>query len=233
MDINSCRTLPQTKKCKHCSRGTGYQAPQPSEVPEELRDLTPDTIAALRPVEIDCGHPASGEVRASDGYRVHVDVIRFRWHNLSVKNRVKKLPIPADRTKAKSALKYLLANETFNSYKKFYDMHIEFLAWYGEYADKKDRRLPVNFMESVGLENAAWPHSFTGGPTCVRATFEVKMCGAWSARPVHMEAQKRSAAAIFAKAEARRVAAKKRAVKKRPAAAAFIVTRRMTKSTNI
>eukprot|EP00971_Amphidinium_carterae_P239003 4744347-Amphidinium_carterae.1 len=59
MDIKSCRTLPQTKKCKHCARGTGYPAPQLSEVPEELRDLTPDTIAALRPVEIDCGHPAS------------------------------------------------------------------------------------------------------------------------------------------------------------------------------
>ena len=39
-------------------------------------------------------------------------------------------------------------------------MHWEFLGNHGYHADKKVRRLPVNFMERVGLECCLWPHLY-------------------------------------------------------------------------
>eukprot|EP00971_Amphidinium_carterae_P235804 4679791-Amphidinium_carterae.1 len=71
---------------------------------------------ALRPLEIDCGHPPSGEVRATDGYRIHVDVIRFRWEVEGVSTKIDKLPTDAKRL-AKKAFKYLHEQEHHNAYK--------------------------------------------------------------------------------------------------------------------
>ena len=143
---NAERILPGTKKCKHCSKGIGYPCPQPEDVPEPLRDLSPRVIAALRPLEIDCG-PYQ---RASDGYRIHSEVFRVRWEEDGVENKIKELPKP-EKKKAKAALKFLKRSRDTNAYCHFYHMHWEFLGNHGYHADKKVRRLPVNFMERVGL----------------------------------------------------------------------------------
>ena len=152
---NAERILPGTKKCKHCSKGIGYPCPQPEDVPEPLRDLSPRVIAALRPLEIDCG-PYQ---RASDGYRIHSEVFRVRWEEDGVENKIKELP-KAEKKKAKAALKFLKRSRDTNAYCHFYHMHWEFLGNHGYHADKKVRRLPVNFMERVGLECCLWPHLY-------------------------------------------------------------------------
>ena len=221
-DISSKnKQLSGKKKCKHCLRNIGYPVPQPDDVPVPLRDLSAAVIDALRPVEVDCGHPVDGsEIRASDGYRVHVDVIRFRWQEESVKHRIRKLDRD-DKTKARAALKHLQANEETNYYTKFHKMHEDFLAEFGEKASKQDRRLPMNFMEWVGLENAVWPHLY----------WTVQMCESYvrsqDTRRLHRPASAHGgpedrdhrAAAIFAKAEAKREKCKAKAkVQKKPAA---------------
>eukprot|EP00971_Amphidinium_carterae_P191815 3805713-Amphidinium_carterae.1 len=157
-DITSNKKrLPGTKRCKHCLRGIGYPSPRLADIPEQLRGLSWEVIMALRPLEIDCGHPPSGEVRASDGYRIHVDVIRFRWEVEAVSTKIDMLPTDA-KSSAKNAFKYLQEQEHHNAYRKFQSLHDEFLEEHGEHADAAVRRLPVNFMEHVGLENAVWPH---------------------------------------------------------------------------
>ena len=134
---NAERILPGTKKCKHCSKGIGYPCPQPEDVPEPLRDLSPRVIQALRPLEIDCG-PYQ---RASDGYRIHSEVFRVRWEEDGVENKISELP-KAEKKKAKAALKFLKRSRDTNAYCHFYHMHWEFLGNHGYHADKKVRRLP-------------------------------------------------------------------------------------------
>ena len=219
MDIKQKdRKIPGTKQCNHCAHGVGYACPQPDEVPASLRGLSKAALLALRPFEVDSGHPPGKDIRATSGYRVHVDVIRFRWEKYSVKSRIKKLDEP-DRQKAKDALQYLGDSEASNSYKKFHDMHKSFLEEHGKNAAKEHRRLPVNFMERVGIECAAWPHLYwTTGMCETFVRSEDIRCKTRSAS-AHggPEDRDRSAKTIFAKAEAKRQAAKKRPASKKKA----------------
>ena len=161
-DINANnRQLPGTKRCKHCLTGVGYPAPQWSDIPAELQNLDVGIIEALRPLEVDCG----AATRATAGYRIHEDMVRFRWQPISVKERLRSLPEEQKR-KGKAALKYLKSVPDKNSYVKFYAMHQEFLKEAGENASKDQRRLPANFLEWVGIENAVWPHLYWTTDMC-------------------------------------------------------------------
>ena len=204
------RKLPGTKRCKHCLRNIGYAAPQPDDVPEPLRAVPVEVLLALRVFEVDTGHPEK-EIRATDGYRVHVDVIRFRMPEESVKTRIKKLPREL-RRRAKEVLEYLRSQKDTNKYDDFYKMQTEFLETVGEHASKQERQLPVNFMEWVGLECACWPHLYWRTDMCESYIRSMDVRRQLRRASAHggPEDRDRSGAAIFARAEARRAAVRKK-----------------------
>ena len=217
--LHSTVLSPGTKQCNHCAQGVGYACPQTDEVPLPLRGSlqcsssgTSTLSRWTRAILLE------KDIRATAGYRVHVDVIRFRWGKYSVKSRIKKLDEP-DRQKAKDALQYLLDSEATNSYKKFYDMHKTFLEEHGKNADKEHRRLPVNFMERVGIECAAWPHLYWTTAMCETFVRSEDIRRKTRSASAHggPEDRDRSAKTIFAKAEAKRQAAKKRPASKKKA----------------
>ena len=63
--------------------------PSPDDVPLQLRGLSPEAREALSPLVSDVGP----EVRAENntGYRQHATMIRFSWHERSVKHRVRRI----------------------------------------------------------------------------------------------------------------------------------------------
>ena len=77
---------------------------QPEEQPETLRELSEDALAALAPLDVDCGPPQ----RAEQGYRVHTGMIKLSWSFLSVKAKIGLLSDPEERARAKAARRYLL-----------------------------------------------------------------------------------------------------------------------------
>ena len=67
--------------------GRRHLVPQPDDVPEPLRDLAPEIIEALRPLDIDVGDP----MRAPSGWVQHRTMIRFAWSADSVEDKIKAL----------------------------------------------------------------------------------------------------------------------------------------------
>ena len=67
--------------------GRSHLVPQPDQVPEPLRDLTPEIIEALRPFDIDVGEPK----RAPSGWVQHRTMIRFAWTAESVADKINAL----------------------------------------------------------------------------------------------------------------------------------------------
>ena len=151
-----------TVKCKYCKSGVGYWAPQLEDVPEPLRNLTDVALEALAMFDIYAG-PAE---RAHPGYWVHTGAIRFSWKTVSVEERLVALP-KADWKKARKAYRYLLDKDSGSSYKDFLDLHAKFLRQRQRQLESGDvdvaepvQWLPMNFMETVGLECALWPHLY-------------------------------------------------------------------------
>eukprot|EP00971_Amphidinium_carterae_P103713 2053518-Amphidinium_carterae.1 len=141
-------------KCKNYFHGVGYPAPHPRDIPMELRQLPWSVIACLRPFENDTGHPPGKDIRASDGYCLHMDVIRFRREPQTVKTRIARLAGPEQKI-AKRALRYLRANAESNSYSKFYDRHKDFLADYG----LLERKLPRPTADCLSMSWNGWAWS--------------------------------------------------------------------------
>ena len=77
--------------------------PTPDDIPRPLRDLSKEAREALSPLDINTGPYA----RAQDGYRQHTAMIRFAWHPVSVKRRIRDIADQEMRRKAKSAYKFL------------------------------------------------------------------------------------------------------------------------------
>ena len=150
-------------KCSHCKTESeqGYSVPKPEDVPRRLRRLRPEVVEALRPFTVHCGR----EERAMHGYAVHTDMLRFSFKKNTVEAALAGLA-PVHRKRGEKALLYLL-DATDSAYAKFWRLHHRFL-----YArrrrlrngdiqqDSPVKRLPVNFLETVGLECALWPHLY-------------------------------------------------------------------------
>ena len=168
-------------KCSNCTKpGSGYPVSQPSDQPAALQNLTPDIVAALRPLAADPG-PCE---RANQGYRVHTSMTRIRWEAQSVKEKIAALPTHRERKQARRAWKYLMTAEA-SSYKLFYKKHKAFLAKTkddGESQSSSDepseatakqkqrqRQLPLNYIETIGLECAIWPHLYWATDMCETA----------------------------------------------------------------
>ena len=138
------------KTCKQC-RGKHW-VPQPSEIPQPLRKLNKKLIEALRPLDVDVGP----HKQAGNGYRIHSAMVRFSWSELGVQAKIRELRKRRQREKAQAAYDYLMTEESESSYRDFVKKHNRFLRKFPEATDA-DRRRPLQFIETVGLECALWP----------------------------------------------------------------------------
>ena len=150
-------------KCKYCQKGIGYWAPRPEEVPEPLRSLPDAVLEALTMFDIYTG---PGE-RAQGGYWAHTAPIRFSWKAASVERRLEALRGKSNRKKGRKAYRYLTDKDSGSSYGEFLASHERFLGqrWRKIVDGEVDAAdpipwLPMNFIETVGLECAAWPHLY-------------------------------------------------------------------------
>ena len=163
----SARAGPTLKECQHCqsqSKGRqqhGYWAPEPDDQHRALRHLSLEVVEALRPVSVFVGP----RVRAPHGYLLHSDMVRFAFKPQSVEATLAALPRSA-RRKALEAYEFLVA-DTDNSYQDFILLHNKFLASRAAAIDRGEiddaapvKRLPANFLETVGLECCVWPHLY-------------------------------------------------------------------------
>ena len=151
-------TIPkrQCNQCRFAAKEGQDKAPTPEEPPKELRGLNKETMEALSPLDIDVGI----ETRAKYGlgYRAKMTMMRFRWHSMSVRDRLKTIKDKEQRRKGKAAHAFLLA-QTDETYSIF---HAEHLAFLEEHPDANDvqRRRRLQFIERVGVEVALWPCLF-------------------------------------------------------------------------
>ena len=164
--------LPATTSSAYCSRckaKESYEVPKPEDVPEPLRGLSREALAALSPLVIDVGpeHRSKDEMGRPNGYREHACMIKFSWHKKSSKARIKEIDNRAMRRDAKKAYDFLCASEA-TAYSRFKDDHKEFLSRFPD-ADKTKRKRWHKFLETPGIECALWPHLFWKLEMCLTA----------------------------------------------------------------
>ena len=160
----SAKRNPQFPACSYCKSagGQGYWAPTPEDVPRKLRKLSARTIEALRPFDVHTG----SMFRAPNGYLVHSDMMQFSFKQISVEEDLARLP-KRERRRGEKALLYLLRSNSPSAYARFWQLHHRFLhgrdraiqrgeTWIGAPV----KRMPANFIETVGLECALWPHLY-------------------------------------------------------------------------
>ncbi|CAJ1334824.1 unnamed protein product, partial [Effrenium voratum] len=157
------RAPAETAACQHCkSEGRqGYWSPLPQDQPRRLRNLKPEVVEALRPLNIHAGP----QQRMPHGYAVHGDMLRFSFKPQGVLEQVDLLPKKLKK-KAKKALKHLLRSED-NAYGEFLELHYKFLHTRARGIERGEvaagepvKRLPASFLETPGLENCLWPHLY-------------------------------------------------------------------------
>lgn len=150
--------------CRRCSKAKRpHMVPRPQDVPEELQNLSPEVVAALRPLDIDVGP----EVRSgTGGYRKKVRMITFSWSLTSVDAKIRALQPKALRRSAKKALKYLLRLDRDNEYHDYYSRHQAFLVKHRDDPTPEQAKRPLHFIEEAGLETALWPHLYWKTTMC-------------------------------------------------------------------
>ena len=89
---------------------------------------------------------------------MHTAPIRFSWKEQSLQERIADVSHEEDRRRAEEAASWLMDNEQ-SSFKKFDALQRVFLAALDDDRDVPSR-MPLAFMESVGIECAAWPHLY-------------------------------------------------------------------------
>ena len=155
---------PEFPACGYCkSNGsTGYWAPTPADIPGRLRKLSSQVVEALRPFDIHTG----GVFRPPNGYLVHNDMMRFSFKTSSVEDNIAKLP-KKQRKRGQKALAYLLQDDCPSHYRRFWQLHQRSLWSRAKAIERGDirsgtptKRLPTNFIETVGIECALWPHLY-------------------------------------------------------------------------
>ena len=150
----------EIKKCANCLSKSPQYVPQPEDVPEPLRGLTPSIVKALRPLDVDAGTYK----RASQGYREHTSMMRFAWAEDSVQEKIAELKGRKHRKKARKAYRYLIEAEG-SAYKDFVSKHEEYLVKHPDASEQKRKR-PWRFIEEPGLECAVWPHLYWKRSMC-------------------------------------------------------------------
>ena len=142
------------KACKQCSKGAWI--PQYKDIPKPLRNLNAKVVQALRPFDVDVG-PFR---KAANGYRIKSGMFRLRWAEEKVPDKIAALHKEKNRLKAEAAYKYLMDAGENCCYKYYVKQHHKFLRRHDDGGDEKERRLPLQYFENVGIENALWPHLY-------------------------------------------------------------------------
>ncbi|CAE7817808.1 unnamed protein product [Symbiodinium sp. CCMP2592] len=99
--------------------------------------------------------------RAGRGYFVHTDMIRFTFKTHPVEQQIAGLPSRKERRRARRAFRWLM-QQGISAYRDFVDLHRAFLRQTdaraaSDASTPRTARLPVSFLETVGLECALWP----------------------------------------------------------------------------
>ena len=149
--------------CRRCRAKRQYMVPRPEDVPEKLRDLDPEVLAALRPLDLDVGpEKRSG----TGGYRTKVRMTTFSWSLEPVETKIRALQSKEARRRAKKAFKYLLSLGNDNEYKDYHSRHHKFLAKHRYAPTPHQAKRPLHFIEEPGLETAHWPHLYWKTSMC-------------------------------------------------------------------
>ena len=130
---------PLVASCRWCQGEAAV--PQPGDVPRALRRLTPDALAALRPLVLDCGVYE----RPLHGYRVHSALARLSWSEEAVSDKIQQLP-RKEKKKAQKAYDFLMQRDSRSEYRNFVKQHKDFLRQ-NPAASASDRRRPLQMLE--------------------------------------------------------------------------------------
>lgn len=165
--LTATNTNPKLNRCNRCKATVHCEAPTPDDVPEELRGLSEESMAALAHIELDQGPVVRARNNGGQpsGYRQHSALTRFFWNKLTAKERIEMIKDKEQKKKAKAARNYLLGREDC-SYEAFEKAHKKFLKKYPK-ADERQRRRRLQFIETPGLETAVWPHLFYKDSMCL------------------------------------------------------------------
>ena len=125
--------------------------PQPTDIPEELRDLRPAQIYALRPVELHQGDLVRDH---EHGYRRFTAPSCLSWARTSVRTKIDQLP-PGLQGRARTAFRWLLRNNA--AYLSFAGRHE---AWIRAGAVEATRRWRFVDIATPAVECALWPHLY-------------------------------------------------------------------------
>ena len=153
--------------CNQCKHSVGYAAAQYKDIPVELRVLSSELLRALRPLTIDVGP----EIRHTYGYRVHARMCTFMWNKESVQSTIRKYT-GRQRQKLQTAYDMLMERES-SSHRTFISKHNTFLLKTERKPRLWNKKLPLGFIENVGLECALWPnlyHTTNMCPSYIRHT---------------------------------------------------------------
>ena len=169
----ACDPTIEPVKCSNCAARRKHAVPAPNNPPKPLRNLEPSILEALSPLQIITGPVVRAHNRPSNyqqpdtlatGYRQHSAMIRFAWHEESVPARIADLSSHKLRSKANTALDFLIGSR-ISDYAEFYEEHEAFLRASPD-ADFSVRLRPLVFIERAGLENALWPNLFWSRQLC-------------------------------------------------------------------
>ena len=155
------RTAPPcTSTCPSCERQPAPWVPKVDDVPGPLQHLCRDVAMALRPLDVDCGPYRRGD----HGYRVHTALMRFSWSTQSVTSKIAELSSGSMRKQARKAHKFLLGLDT-SEYRTFAEKHDNFLLAHPQ-ATPEEAKLPLQFIETPGIECALWPDLYFHSDLC-------------------------------------------------------------------
>ena len=186
---------PTVKKRGLCQRGV--KVPQPSDVPQPLRELPREVVAALRPLDIDAG----AYEKVAHGYRAHSSMIRFAWAAEDVEDKIAALETRRQRKRARRAFRFLLEDDCKSAYADFVEKHRLFLGARPD-AEERRRKLPLRFLEERGLECALWPHLYWDASLCETAVRLSDERRQWARRTGLSSSEEESEKASGSEAEA-------------------------------
>ena len=153
------RTAPPcTSTCPSCERQPWV--PKVDDVPGPRHVTCRDVAMALRPLDVDCGPYRRGD----HGYRVHTALMRFSWSMQSVTSKIAELSSGSMRKQARKAHKFLLGLDT-SEYRTFAEKHDKFLLAHPQ-ATPEEAKLPLQFIETPGIECALWPDLYFHSDLC-------------------------------------------------------------------
>ena len=100
--IKSSKAMYGSTRCNSCAQGK--YVPQPADIPQALRGLSPEEVEALRPFDVDIGV----ERHAQYGYRIKTGMIAFSWKATAVEQDIADLLDAASQSRAQTAFKFLM-----------------------------------------------------------------------------------------------------------------------------